>query len=82
MSFADSFMQFTLVGAVLWLLGHRPIGDRPMLSYGLFLGVLGVQLFSLGLVAELILRMGHRGEPPPVLERVGFDEPDPGAASS
>ena len=44
---------------VIWLAGgwmpdYRPIGNRPMLSYSIALLVVGVQLFSLGVLAELI----------------------------
>jgi glycosyltransferase involved in cell wall biosynthesis len=60
--------------AVEWILGHRPIGNRPLLFYGVLLVVVGVQVFSLGLLAELILRLGHRRESPPVLLRIGFDD--------
>ena len=40
--------------AVLWLLGIRPIGNRPMLFYAIALLVVGVQLLSLGILAELV----------------------------
>ena len=60
--------------AILWALGGGPIGSRPLLFYGLLLAVLGVQLFSLGLIAELILRLGHRDEPLPIAERLGFED--------
>lgn len=60
--------------AVLWTLGFRPIGNRPMLFYGLLLLIVGVQLFSLGLLGELINRFGHKSEPGMLFERVGFGE--------
>lgn len=54
-------LAFSLVGglilaylAVLWLFGKGPIGDRPLLMLGVLLSVLGVQFFSLGLIAEMI----------------------------
>jgi glycosyltransferase involved in cell wall biosynthesis len=40
--------------AIIWLLGHRPIGDRPLLFYsGTLLGV-GTQLLCLGVLAEMV----------------------------
>lgn len=45
---------------VLWFLGLGPIGTRPLLFLGLLLTVVGVQLVSTGLLAELIVR-----RPPP-----------------
>ena len=60
--------------AVLWVLGFRPIGNRPMLFYGLLLMIVGVQLFSLGLLGELINRFSHKTEPGIMFERVGFNE--------
>ncbi len=59
--------------AVLWVLGDRPIGNRPLLFYGLLLVIVGVQLFSLGLLAELVNKFSHRSEPTVMLERIGFD---------
>lgn len=46
--------------SVLWFLGLGPIGTRPLLFLGLLLTVVGVQLVSTGLLAELIVR---RAEP-------------------
>jgi glycosyltransferase involved in cell wall biosynthesis len=40
--------------ACAWIAGNRPIGNRPMLSYSIALLVVGVQLFSLGVLAELL----------------------------
>jgi glycosyltransferase involved in cell wall biosynthesis len=40
--------------ALLWILGYRPIGDRPLLFYsGTLLGV-GTQLLCLGVLAEMV----------------------------
>ncbi len=41
---------------VLWFLGLGPIGSRPLLFLGLLLIMVGVQLVSTGLLAELIIR--------------------------
>lgn len=59
--------------AILWVMGVRPIGTRPLLFYGLLLVVVGVQLFSLGLLGELINRFSHKSDPGIMLERIGFD---------
>ncbi len=64
--------------ATLWILGERPIGNRPLLFYGLLFVVVGVQLLSLGLLAELINKFGHQIDPGIMLEKVGFDG-DPGS---
>jgi glycosyltransferase involved in cell wall biosynthesis len=37
-----------------WLRGARPIGDRPLLAYSAVLLGVGVQLVSLGILAELV----------------------------
>ncbi len=42
--------------AVLWLLGLGPIGNRPLLTFAWLFVVVGVQLISMGLLAELIQR--------------------------
>jgi glycosyltransferase involved in cell wall biosynthesis len=40
--------------AILWFLGYRPIGDRPLLLYsGTLLGV-GTQLVCMGILAEMV----------------------------
>jgi len=41
--------------AVLWLAGQRPIGQRPLLTAGVLLMILGIQLISLGLIGEMIV---------------------------
>ncbi len=48
--------------AVLWILGFRPIGNRPMLFYSITLLVVGVQLLSLGILAELVTAYSIRCE--------------------
>ena len=45
--------------SVLWLMG-QPIGHRPLLLLGVLLVVAGLQLFSLGLLGELLVKMNHR----------------------
>ncbi len=41
--------------SILWLMG-QPIGRRPLLFLGMLLIILGVQLFSTGLLGEMIIR--------------------------
>jgi glycosyltransferase involved in cell wall biosynthesis len=57
--------------AVLWVLGERPIGTRPLLMLGVLLVILGIQLISVGLVGEMIIsRQGDRRETYSVAERM------------
>ncbi len=46
--------------SIEWLFG-TPIGGRPALIAGVLFVIVGVQLISLGLVAELIVSLSHRG---------------------
>lgn len=47
--------------SVEWLFGQG-IGGRPALIAGVLFVIVGVQLISLGLVAELIVSLSHRGD--------------------
>lgn len=60
--------------ASLWVLGYGPIGNRPLLLYGILLAIMGVQLISLGVLAELIIKLSHKSATPPAPELVGFQE--------
>ncbi|MDT8323904.1 MAG: glycosyltransferase, partial [Bacteroidota bacterium] len=42
---------------VEWLMGY-PVGNRPMLLLGILLMLLGIQLISTGLLAEMITKSG------------------------
>lgn len=42
--------------AILWFAGMRPIGNRPLFFVGILLVILSVQLISLGILAELIVK--------------------------
>ncbi|PID58015.1 glycosyltransferase [candidate division KSB3 bacterium] len=44
---------------ILWFLGYRPIGNRPLLLFGILAVILAVQLISLGVIAELSRREHH-----------------------
>lgn len=59
---------------IIWFGGVRPIGNRPLLFYGMALLAVGVQLLSLGVVAELFLRFNHDALKPVITERVGFGD--------
>jgi glycosyltransferase involved in cell wall biosynthesis len=39
----------------VWMFTNDPIGTRPLLNLGILLMILGVQMVSLGLIAEIIL---------------------------
>lgn len=45
---------------VLWILGTRPIGNRPLLAFGVLCILVGIQFFSLGLLSELVLSFQAR----------------------
>ena len=47
------------------LLGED-IGNRPMLMFALILGIAGVQLFSFGLLSELLIRTYHESQNRPI----------------
>ncbi len=42
------------------------IGNRPMLLFALILGIAGVQLFSFGLLSELLIRTYHESQNRPI----------------
>lgn len=44
--------------SAIWVLG-QPIGKRPLLILGILLIIVGIQLFSLGLIAELMIANGR-----------------------
>jgi hypothetical protein len=56
MAFGGLGVLLLLYLSVLWFAGYGPIGTRPLLFLGLLLTVVGVQLVSTGLLAELIIR--------------------------
>ncbi len=49
---------------VLWFLGYRPIGDRPLLLLGVLLILVGIQFTLSGLVADLIVSIDNRSQDP------------------
>ena len=50
---------------VLKIMGED-IGNRPLLMYALILGIAGVQLFSFGLLSELLIRTYHESQSRPI----------------
>lgn len=60
-------LLFCLIGGmglsyltVLWFIGDRPIGTRPLLILSVMLVITGVQLVGIGLVSEMLTRLEHR----------------------
>jgi glycosyltransferase involved in cell wall biosynthesis len=69
--FAGLLSLFSGVALCAWLaveklLFHAPLADRPLLLLGILLIVVGIQLLSLGLVADVVSRTYHesQGKPP------------------
>ncbi len=46
--------------AVLWFMGRGPIGNRPLLTLGTLLIILGIQILIFGLLAEMITAASYR----------------------
>ena len=60
--------------AFVRLMLQEPIGDRPLLLLAVVLFLAGVQLFCVGLIAELLMRTYHESQGRPIYrvrERVG-----------
>lgn len=49
---------------IQWFNGIRPLSERPLLTLGVLLMLMGVQLITLGLLAELIVAFIQRSEDP------------------
>jgi glycosyltransferase involved in cell wall biosynthesis len=47
-----------------WFTGVRPLSERPLLTLGVLLMLVGIQLVTLGLIAELIVAYMQRSEDP------------------
>jgi len=59
---------------VLWILGDRPIGDRPLLLLGLLLLLSGFQILCTGLVGEMMRNASSRAEAEFVIrQELGID---------
>jgi glycosyltransferase involved in cell wall biosynthesis len=75
-AFAAGFLGLAYL-AWLWVTGHRPIGTRPVLIYSAASLLLGAQMMSAGILAELIVSRlgGESGDPGrsySIAERIGF----------
>ena len=46
---------------VLWFLGERPIGNRPLLTLGVLLMIMGIQFIFFGLLAEMLTSVSNKG---------------------
>lgn len=49
--------------------GH-PLGDRPLLLFGVMLMVLGAQIFSIGFLGELIFKQQNKRHPPNIKDKI------------
>jgi len=54
LSFISGF-GIALYLTVIWFLGQRPIGNRPLFFLAILLIIIGIQLISLGLLGEMII---------------------------
>ena len=45
---------------VLWFLGQRPIGDRPLFLFGMLSILFGMQLVVFGLINEMLVKIENR----------------------
>ena len=63
-SIISSFIMSSYL-IVLKFLGES-IGNRPLLIFALILGIAGVQLFSFGLLGELLMRTYHESQKRPI----------------
>ena len=63
-SIISSFVMSSYL-IVLKFLGES-IGNRPLLIFALILGIAGVQLFSFGLLGELLMRTYHESQNRPI----------------
>lgn len=46
---------------ILWFMGN-PIGNRPLLLFGVLCVLFGIQVISIGLVSEMVAKIDHRFE--------------------
>jgi len=56
-------VAISLYLTVLWFMGERPIGTRPLFMLGILLIIIGVQFFCFGLLAEMLVRWQTRDDP-------------------
>jgi glycosyltransferase involved in cell wall biosynthesis len=53
------FIGMTVLGylSMLWLFGLGPIGNRPLLIFGVMLSIFSLQMISLGVIAEFFIKL-------------------------
>ncbi|MEA2088607.1 MAG: glycosyltransferase family 2 protein [Patescibacteria group bacterium] len=60
------FLFFGLIACLylttLWFLGQRPIGNRPLLFFGILLIMMGIQLISMGFLGEIVTKKNSSKE--------------------
>ena len=63
--------------AILWVLGYRPVGTRPLLTYSVAELLFGGQLLGFGILAELITWKFHSQGPsrPTIADTIGLAQP-------
>lgn len=54
-SFTAGFL-ISLYLTIKWFLGYQPIGNRPLFFLGILLLIIGIQLVSLGLLGEILVK--------------------------
>jgi glycosyltransferase involved in cell wall biosynthesis len=62
-------MLVNLYLSVLWF-GGQPLGNRPLLFFGMLLCIVGVQLFSTGLIGEMLARVSAKNRDYPLRKRL------------
>jgi glycosyltransferase involved in cell wall biosynthesis len=66
------FLSFLIGGALLAYLGfvrvvlQQPIADRPLVLFAILLTMVGVQLVTMGLLGELVVRTYHESQGKPI----------------
>lgn len=74
--FAFGIIGFLILSylTVIWLLGMGPIGSRPLFFLGIMLTILSIQMISIGVVAELIIKTTRQRELYTIVEDVSGDK--------
>ena len=62
---ATGWLAFIRILGFLGLMAPQSVANRPLLLFGILLVVTGVQLVSVGLLAELIARTYHESQSKP-----------------
>jgi glycosyltransferase involved in cell wall biosynthesis len=61
-------LVLTVVITLQRLIGGRALAERPLLLLGILLLALGVQVVSIGLIGEIVIFLGSRGQDIPAVE--------------